>query len=192
MAAKASLVQREVARRSRDGGIVGRYYDLVLSLFSYGASLQSPGGGAESPEGDGRYACPAGAYFCSCKSRQNTLGAQPQDPLTLKLRLDTNDAKASSVRRRRYAPKVPAAHFILAPAGTELKLPPYKRRLAPDPGGCRPSGRGYWGPRKVARPCGERRMHCSGEGCPKQSIGSARLKRRLRPTSVGSLGRSPK
>ena len=34
-------------------------------------------------------------------------------------------------------------------------------------------------------------MHCSGEGCPKQSIGSARLKRRLRPTSVGSLGRSP-
>ena len=123
---------------------------------------------------------------------QNTLGAAPQDPLTLKLRLDTNDAKASSVRRRRYAPKVPAAHFILAPAGTELKLTPYKRRLAPDPGGCRPSGRGKWGPRKVARPCGERRMHCSGEGCPKQSIGSARLKRRLRPTSVGFLGRSPK
>ena len=48
------------------------------------------------------------------------------------------------------------------------------------------------GPRKVAGPCGERRMHCSGEGCPKQSIGSARLKRRLRPTSVGSLGHSPK
>ena len=154
--------------------------------------MQSPNGGAESPEGDSLYACPAGAYFCSCKSRQNTLGAVPQDPLTLKLRLDTNDAKASSVRRRRYALKVPAAHFILAPAGTELKLPPYKRRLAPDPGGCRPSGRGKWGPRKVARPCGERRMYCSGEGCPKQSIGSARLKRRLRPTSVGPLGRSPK
>ena len=72
-----------------------------------------------------------------------------------------------------------------------IKNQPYKRRLAPDPGGRRPSGRGKWGPRKVARPCGERRMHCSGEGCPKQSIGSARLKRRLRPTSVGSLGRSP-
>ena len=83
--------------------------------------MQSPNGGAESPEGDGLYACPAGAYFCSCKSRQNTLGAVPQDPLAAKLRLDTNDAKASSVRRRRYAPKVPAAHFILAPAGTELK-----------------------------------------------------------------------
>ena len=44
---------------------------------------------------------------------QNALGATPQDPLTLKLRLDTNDAKASSVRRRRYAPKVPAAHFYV-------------------------------------------------------------------------------
>ena len=38
------------------------------------------------------------------------------------------------------------------------------------------------GPRKVVRPCGERRMHRSGEGCPEQSAGSARLKRRLRPT----------
>ena len=138
------------------------------------------------------YGSPPGRSFYSCKRNQNTLGAVPQDPLPAKLRLDTNDALASSVRRRRYALKVPAAHFILAPAGTELKLTPYKRRLAPDPGGCRPSGRGKWGPRKVARPCGERRMHCSGEGCPKQSIGSARLKRRLRPTSVGSSGRSPK
>ena len=74
--------------------------------------MWSPVGGAESPKGDGWYACPAGAYFCSCKSRQNTLGAVPQDPLTLKLRLDTNDALASSVQRRRYALKVPAAHFI--------------------------------------------------------------------------------
>ena len=39
----------------------------------------------------GRYAYPAGAYFCSCKSRQNTLGAVPQGPLAAKLRLDTND-----------------------------------------------------------------------------------------------------
>ena len=44
-------------------------------------------GVAESPEGGGRYACPAGAPY------QNALGAAPQDPLTLKLRLDTNDAK---------------------------------------------------------------------------------------------------
>ena len=74
------------------------------------------------------YAYPAGAYFCMVQSlcgsppgrsfcaykrNQNTLGAAPQDPLTLKLRLDTNDAKASSVQRRRYALKVPAAHFML-------------------------------------------------------------------------------
>ena len=48
-----------------------------------------------------------------CRVTQLTLGAAPQDPLTLKLRLDTNDAKASSVRRRRYALKVPAAHFYV-------------------------------------------------------------------------------
>ena len=63
------------------------------------------------------YAYPAGAYFCSCKSRQNTLGAMPQDPLAAKLRLDTNWTfqqmlKSRFVRRRRYALKVPAAHFI--------------------------------------------------------------------------------
>ena len=46
-------------------------------------------GVAESPEGDGLHAYPAGAYFCMHKSRQNALGAVPQDPLTLKLRLDT-------------------------------------------------------------------------------------------------------
>ena len=36
-----------------------------------------------------------------------------------------------------------------------------------------------WGPCKVVRPCGERRTHRSGEGCP---LGSARPERRLRPT----------
>ena len=84
--------------------------------------MWSPNGGAMSPEGDGWYACPAGAYFCMRKSRQNALGAAPQDPLAAKLRLDTNDALASSVRRRRYALKVPAAHFILDIAGTKLKI----------------------------------------------------------------------
>ena len=44
------------------------------------------------------------------------------NPFDAKLRLDTNDALASSVRRRRYALKVPAAHFILDAAGTELKI----------------------------------------------------------------------
>ena len=79
-------------------------------------------GVAESPEGDSLYGSPPGRSFYSCKRNQNTLGAVPQDPLPAKLRLDTNDALASSVRRRRYALKVPAAHFILDSAGTELKI----------------------------------------------------------------------
>ena len=98
------------------------------NLYAYpaGDSLWSPIGVAESPEGDGLYACPAGAYFCMRKSRQNALGTVPQDPLAAKLRLDTNWTfqqmlKSRSVRRRRYALKVPAAHFILDFAGTELK-----------------------------------------------------------------------
>ena len=50
-------------------------------------------------------------------------------------------------------------------------------------------GGGGRGPRRVVRPAGERRAHRSGEGCPKHSEGSARLKRRLRPTSArGYLG----
>ena len=84
--------------------------------------MWSPIGVAESPEGDGLYACPAGAYFCMRKSRQNALGTVPQDPLAAKLRLDTNDALASSVRRRRYALKVPAAHFILDPAASRDRI----------------------------------------------------------------------
>ena len=89
--------------------------------------MWSPNGVAESPQGDGLHAYPAGAYFCMHKSRQNALGAAPQDPLAAKLRLDTNWTflqmlKSRFVRRRRYALKVPAAHFILDTAGTELKI----------------------------------------------------------------------
>ena len=52
-------------------------------------------------------------------------GCAPSPP-NAKLRLDTNWTfqqmlKSRSVRRRRYALKVPAAHFILDFAGTELK-----------------------------------------------------------------------
>ena len=59
-----------------------------------------------------RYGSPPRRSFCSYKRNQNTLGAVPQDPLAAKLRRDTNDAKASSVQRRRYALKVPAAHYM--------------------------------------------------------------------------------
>ena len=40
----------------------------------------SPGGGAESPEGDSLYAYPAGAYFSMKKSRQKSLGECPETP----------------------------------------------------------------------------------------------------------------
>ena len=56
------------------------------------------------------------------KSRQNALGAVPQDPLAAKLWLDTNDAKASSVRRHRYALKVPAAHFYVGFSRNQIKI----------------------------------------------------------------------
>ena len=68
------------------------------------------------------HACPARGSFSVKKRTQKTLAAVPQDPLTLKLRLDTNDALASSVRRRRYALKVPAAHFILDPAASRDRI----------------------------------------------------------------------
>ena len=92
-----------------------------------GDNLWSPNGGTESPEGDGWYGSPPGRSFYSCKRNQNTLGAVPQDPLAAKLRLDTNWTfqqmlKSRSVRRRRYALKVPAAHFNFGYAGTELKI----------------------------------------------------------------------
>ena len=67
---------------------------------------------------------------------QNALGAVPQDPLTLKLRLDTDwtfqlPLKSRSVRRRRYALKVPAAAFYARFSRNQIKNQPYKRRLIP-------------------------------------------------------------
>ena len=61
--------------------------------------------------------------------------------------------------------KVGKTHLGLCPKIPTRRYAPYNR-----------------GPRKVVRPCGERRAHRSGEGCPNQGVGSARLKRRLRPT----------
>ena len=74
----------------------------------------------------GEHRSPRGPSFCSCKRKQNRAKGNQAfpfaNPFDAKLRLDTNDASASSVRRRRYAFKVPAAHFILDFAGTELKI----------------------------------------------------------------------
>ncbi len=55
---------------------------------------------------------PAGLASRRGPHTKTHLGLCPKTPLTLKLRLDTDDALASSVQRRRYALKVPAAHFM--------------------------------------------------------------------------------
>ena len=74
-----------------------------------------------------QYAYPAGAYFCSCKSRQNTLGAVPQGPLAAKLRLDTND-----VNIVRTAPQIRSqgacGAFYFGFCRDRIKNQPYKRR----------------------------------------------------------------
>ena len=58
---------------------------------------------------------------------QNTLGAVPQDPLTLKLRLDTND-----VNIVRTAPQIRSqgacGAFYFGPSRNQIKNQPYKRR----------------------------------------------------------------
>ena len=88
-----------------------------------------------------RYGSPPRRSFCSYKRNQNTLGAVPQAPLTLKLRLDTND-----VNIVRTAPQIRSqgacGAFYFGFCRDRIKNQPYKRRLAPDPGGRRSSGRG--------------------------------------------------
>ena len=122
-------------------------------------------GVAESPEGDSLYASPPGRSFYSCASSRAALhvvslslwdrqpsnapplllspaglatrrgphtkiglGLCPKTPPNAKLRLDT----LSRCLRR----------ILFGPSRNRIKNQPYKRRLAPDPGGRRPSGRG--------------------------------------------------
>ena len=111
-------------------------------------NLWSPGGVAESPQGDDLYASPAGRSFCAYASSRallhvgslslwdrqpsnapplllspaglasrrgphtkTRLGLCPKTPLPLNCgRIRT--MRASSVQRRRYALKVPAAHYM--------------------------------------------------------------------------------
>ena len=55
--------------------------DIMTEFYlSFGASLWSPDGGAESPQGDGWYAYPAGGYFSVKKSNQKSLGEDPETP----------------------------------------------------------------------------------------------------------------
>ena len=75
------------ARTARRRGCFSR---MKVCKRIFESRLWSPSAGRSFIKGIHLYACPAGAYFCVCKSRQNTLGAAPQDPLTAKLRLDTD------------------------------------------------------------------------------------------------------
>ena len=74
-----------------------------------------------------RYGSPPRRSFCSYKRNQNTLGAVPQDPLTLKLRLDTND-----VNIVRTAPQIRSqgacGAFYFGFCRNQIKNQPYKRR----------------------------------------------------------------
>ena len=89
--------------------------------------MWSPSAGRRFCRVQSRYAYPAGAYFCMRKSRQNALGAVPQDPLTLKLRLDTND-----VNIVRTAPQIRSqgacGAFYFGFCRDRIKNQPYKRR----------------------------------------------------------------
>ena len=103
-------------------------------------------GGAESPEGDSLYAYPARESLWSPvgvakimqgakpvrlaaeafllfvqKEPKYAWGCAPRPP-NAQAAAGYGRCEASSVRRRRYALKVPAAHFILEFAGTELKI----------------------------------------------------------------------
>ena len=57
----------------------GSWHGVAVTewLPAKGNNFISPDGGAESPEGDGLYACPAGAYFSMKKSRQKSFRAPP-------------------------------------------------------------------------------------------------------------------
>ena len=85
------------------------------SLYAYPVreSLWSPNGVAKIMQGAKPVRLAAEAFLLFVqKEPKYAWGCAPRPP-NAKLRLDTNDAKASSVRRRRYAPKVPAAHFYV-------------------------------------------------------------------------------
>ena len=83
------------------------------------ADWWSPGGGAESPEGNGPYGSPPGPYFSMKKSRQKSLGECPEPP----------DASVHPARKAKGrlpgaglddAYKVPQAHFYV---GTADRVP---------------------------------------------------------------------
>ena len=91
------------------------------SLYAYpaGAGLVVAFGVAELPEGDGPYGSPPGPYFSMKKSRQKSLGECPETP----------DASVHPARKAKsrlpgagldHTYKVPQAHFYV---GTADRVP---------------------------------------------------------------------
>ena len=58
----------------------GAFCKGVVSTAAAGAGLVVAFGVAESPQGDGWHAYPAGGYFSMKKSNQKSLGEDPETP----------------------------------------------------------------------------------------------------------------
>ena len=58
----------------------GAFCEGVVSTAAAGAGLVVAFGVAESPQGDGWHAYPAGGYFSMKKSNQKSLGEDPETP----------------------------------------------------------------------------------------------------------------
>ena len=128
-------------------------------------------GGAESPEGDSLYAYPAresllspvgvakimqGAkpvrlaaeafLLCVQKEPKYAWGCAPRHPYPLSCGWIRINFSATAEKLIRTAPQIRSqgacGAFYFVFCRNRIKNQPYKRRLAPDPGGRRPSGRG--------------------------------------------------
>ena len=115
----------------------------VQSRYGYPAreSLWSPNGVAKIMQGAKPVRLAAEAFLLFVqKEPKYAWGCAPRPP-NAKLRLDTND-----VNIVRTAPQIRSqgacGAFYFGFCRDRIKNQPYKRRLAPDPGGRRPSGRG--------------------------------------------------
>ena len=74
----AEKAEQEIAFL-KTGGLICSHL-AAGRAFCKGIVWWSPGGVAESPEGDSQYACPAGGYFSMKKSNQKSLGEDPETP----------------------------------------------------------------------------------------------------------------
>ena len=106
----------------------------------------SPVGGAEPFFCKGIVSMPArqGPTFVRAKvgkTRSRGTDSSLTNPFPSLAVLDTNDAGASSVLRTDTLSRC-LRRILFGPSRNRIKNQPYKRRLAPDPEGRRPSGRG--------------------------------------------------